>query len=91
LGGQKKRVISIVEDQVVSPFPDAPCNGHSDCSFLLIAAPDEEKIREAGRVVIQLKVMKEAPSFMRTEVVEEKVVHIFVMGAGGASHRVRKD
>jgi hypothetical protein len=35
--------------------------------------------------VIQLEVVEEIPSFLRTKAVKEKVVNVFVEGAGGAS------
>jgi hypothetical protein len=40
--------------------------------------------------VIRLEVVEVIPSFLRTKAVKEKVVNVFIEGAGGASRRSRE-
>jgi hypothetical protein len=79
----------VVEDQSISPFPDTPSDVRGDRGLSFIAATKAKKVREAGQVVIQRQVVEEAPSFLSAATGEEEVINIFVLGAGGASSRVR--
>jgi hypothetical protein len=80
----------VVEDQSISPFPDTPRNDRGNRGLSFIAATKAKEVGEAGHVLIQRQVVEEAPSFLSAAAGQEEVINVFILGAGGASSRVRK-